>query len=332
MTLYTWQLPDWPNYQFDEDTARLWGEKLRSRTDQITGAMSVLSDDQGTEAQIELMVSAAIETSAIEGEKLNREDVRCSIKNHFLKASERIPVHDPAASGIASLILEVRDRYSKSLTEEELHHWHQLVLPNKLGDGFLSKQPAIGQWRTQAEPIQIVSGAIGKEVVHYEGPPSDRVPQEMERFLEWFNGDSQDLPGIARAAIAHLWFETIHPYEDGNGRIGRAIADKALSQSLGVPFLLSTATTFSFFRKQYYEKLNQASKNTLKVDAWVDWFSACAIKTQSGVDPLWWTSDPLKTIGGQDATKQTPISAGVPATDDRSGSQWAHPCGTGSGV
>ncbi|TVP60036.1 MAG: Fic family protein [Halomonadaceae bacterium] len=138
--------------------------------------------------------------------------------------------------------------------------------------------------------MQIISGAIGKEVIHYEGPPSDRVPEEMARFLRWFNEESLELPGIARAAIAHLWFETIHPYEDGNGRVGRTIADKALSQSLAAPFLLSTGTVFSLTRKQYYENLNKASKNTLDATPWVNWFGACAVKTQD------LTMDIIKTV------------------------------------
>lgn len=278
--MYTWQLENWPNFTCDTATAEYWTNQTLQAANRIFGALDVLPEALETDAQIDLMVSAAIETSAIEGERLNREDVRSSIKNHFLKASDRIPVHDPAAAGISSLILEVRDRYRERLTEELLHHWHRLVLPQGLGTDWRGRAPLIGQWRTHQEPMQIVSGTIDNPTVHFEAPSSRRVPAEMDQFLAWFNGESQGLPGIARAAIAHLWFETIHPYEDGNGRIGRAIADMAISQCLDHPVLMSVATVFSGKRKDYYAHLNEASKDSLDVDKWVDWFGRCAVETQ----------------------------------------------------
>lgn len=278
--MYTWQLEDWPNFTYDSAAAQRWTTKTLQTANRIFGALDVLPKALETDAQIDLMVSAAIETSAIEGERLNREDVRSSIKNHFLAASDRIPVHDPAAAGISSLILEVRDRYSERLTEDMLHHWHRLVLPEGLGSDWRGKAPLLGQWRTHKEPMQIVSGTIDNPAVHFEAPPSDRVPAEMDRFLVWFNDDSLDWPGIARAAIAHLWFETIHPYEDGNGRIGRAVADMAISQCLDHPVLMSVATVFSGKRKDYYAHLNEASKHSLNVEKWVDWFGRCTVETQ----------------------------------------------------
>lgn len=279
--MYTWQLEDWPHYSFNEESAKRWTEKTQQAAAQITGAMKVIPDTLSADAQVEMMVSAAIETSAIEGEQINRDDVRSSIRNHFLDASERIPVHNPVASGISSLILEVRDRFREPLTENLLHHWHRLVLPAGLNDGLMGRAPLVGQWRTHEEPMQIVSGALHKPTVHFEAPPSDRLPVEMARFLSWFNTDSHKLPGTARAAIAHLWFETIHPYEDGNGRIGRAIADMALSQSLNQPALLSIATVFRGMQNEYYAQLNAASKDTMNVSKWVNWFGACAVKAQT---------------------------------------------------
>lgn len=278
--MYTWQLEDWPSFTYDPAAAQHWTHETLQAANRILGALDVLPEALETDAQIDLMVSAAIETSAIEGERLNREDVRSSIKNHFLAASDRVPVHDPAAAGISSLILEVRDRYRERLTENMLHHWHRLVLPEGLGNDWRGKAPMIGCWRAHKEPMQIVSGTIDNPTVHFEAPPSDRVPAEMDRFLAWFNDESQNLPGIARAAIAHLWFETIHPYEDGNGRIGRAIADMAISQCLDHPALMSVATVFSRKRKDYYASLNEASKQSLNVDKWVNWFGTCAVETQ----------------------------------------------------
>lgn len=268
--MYTWQLEQWPNYFFDQQTGVYWTEKARLASQRILGALEVVPAELGSEAKLDLMVSAAIETSAIEGEVLNREDVRSSIKNHFLSPGDKLAIHDPVAAGISALILEVMDLYEEPLTEERLHHWSELVIPQT------------GCWRTHKDAMQIVSGPIHNPTIHFEAPPSDRVPAEMESFLQWFNGSSCELPGIARAAIAHLWFETIHPYEDGNGRVGRAIADLAVSQTLGQPMMMSLATVLSRQRKAYYQHLNKASKDSLDVTPWVDWFGARVMDALEG--------------------------------------------------
>ena len=278
--MYTWQLPDWPNYQFDVRSASHAQGQFALTAARNQGMLAAMGQDSDFDARIDLMVDAAIETSAIEGELLNRDDVRSSIKNHFLPAGSRTPVHDPAAAGISSLILETRERFQEPLTEELLHHWQRLVVPSNVKDGHGDARIPTAGWRTHPEPMQIVSGTINRPTVHYEATPSDRVPAEMATFIDWFNGESTSLPGVARAAIAHLWFETIHPYEDGNGRVGRAIADMALSQSLGEPTVVSMATVISRDKKAYYANLNAASKDTLIVDDWVMWFSDRAIESQ----------------------------------------------------
>jgi len=278
--MYTWQLEDWPEYRFDFTRAQECDRVFTIVAARNQGALSTLSEDPGIEAQIDLMVDAAIETSAIEGERLNRDDVRSSIRNHFLNPEQRIPVHDPAAAGIATLILETREHFDQPLTAAMLDHWQSLVIPESLPSTGLQGHQSKTGWRSHPEPMQIVSGTVGRPTVHYEAPPSQRVPAEMHRFLDWYNGESRELPGVARAAIAHLWFETIHPYEDGNGRVGRAIADKALSESLGEPSAISMAAVISRHRKAYYAQLNRASKDTLQVDDWVEWFGQCAIESQ----------------------------------------------------
>ena len=280
--MYTWELKDWPHFRFDHAAADFWTQKAQAASQRILGAMAVVPEDLGSEARLDLLVSAAIETSAIEGEALNREDVRSSIKNHFLKPDEKVAVHDPVAAGISAVILEVMDLYGEALTEQRLHHWNKLVLPEAGLSPFSNARTTAGQWRTHSDAMQIVSGPVHNPTVHFEAPPSARVPTEMKVFLDWFNNDSLQLPGVARAAIAHLWFETIHPYEDGNGRVGRAIADVAVSQMLEQPLMMSLATVLSKHRKAYYQQLNTASKETLDVTPWVNWFGERVVEALDG--------------------------------------------------
>lgn len=280
--MYTWELDNWPAYSFDQKSAELWTSKALAAAQKILGAVAVVPESLSSEAKLDLLVSAAIETSAIEGESLNREDVRSSIKNHFLSPKEKIAVHDPVAAGISALMLEVMDLYDESLTAERLHHWNKLVIPEQNSGTFLTAIGYAGQWRVHSDTMQIVSGPIHNPTIHFEAPPSARVPAEMQRFLDWFDEDSRALSGVARAAIAHLWFETIHPYEDGNGRVGRAIADVAVSQMLGQPLMMSLATVLSKHRKAYYRQLNNASKDTLDVTPWVNWFGERIVEALEG--------------------------------------------------
>lgn len=281
-SMYTWQLDNWPAYSFDQNSAELWTSKAVAASQKILGAMAVVPEGLGSEAKLDLLVSAAIETSAIEGESLNREDVRSSIKNHFLSPNEKMAVHDPVAAGISALILEVMDLYDEPLTAERLHHWNELALPAHNSGPFLAPAGMAGQWRTHSDAMQIVSGPVHNPTVHFEAPPSVRVPGEMQRFLDWFEDGSRALPGVARAAIAHLWFETIHPYEDGNGRVGRAIADVAVCQMLRQPLMMSLATVLSRHRKAYYQQLNKASKDMLDVTPWVNWFGERVVEALEG--------------------------------------------------
>jgi Fic family protein len=280
--MYTWELDNWPAYSFDQKSAELWTRKALVASQKILGAMAVVPENLSSEAKLDLLISAAIDTSAIEGESLNREDVRSSIKNHFLTPKEKVAVHDPVAAGISAVILEVMDLYEEPLTAERLHHWNKLVIPEQNSGPFLTPAGGAGQWRTHLDAMQIVSGPVHNPTIHFEAPPSARVPAEMQRFLNWFDEGSWAFPGVARAAIAHLWFETIHPCEDGNGRVGRAIADVAVSQMLGQPLKMSLATVLSRHRKAYYWQLNNASKDTLDVTPWIDWFGERIVEALEG--------------------------------------------------
>jgi len=274
---YNWQQKDWPEFTYNllpaEDDLLLFAEKAGH----ISGILKTLPEDEQTEAIIEMMVSEAIKTSAIEGEFLSRKDVMSSIKNNLGLHEKLVLVKDKRAEGIGKIMVDVRNTYKNTLTTQQLFGWHTMLLGE-------SSKINVGKWRTHQEPMQVVSGAIGREKIHFEAPPSAKVPEEMERFMLWFNesmpgGNREIKKAPVRAAIAHLFFETIHPFEDGNGRIGRAAAEKALSQGMGRPVLLSLSRTIEANKKAYYEALEQAQKSN-EISNWVTYFVKTTLDAQ----------------------------------------------------
>jgi Fic family protein len=185
-------------------------------------------------------------------------------------------VKDRRAAAVANMLVAVRDSFSEKLTESAIKQWHKLLFEN-------SKHINAGKWRTGSEPMQIVSGAMGHEMVHYEAPPSYRVPVEMKQFVKWYNSfkiSNKNTDSIIKTAISHLYFESIHPFEDGNGRIGRAIAEKCLAQSLGKPVLLSLSTTIEKNKKQYYDCLKK-SQSSLDITEWILFFADISRQAQT---------------------------------------------------
>jgi Fic family protein len=225
------------------------------------------------------MLSEAIKTSAIEGEDLDRESVRLSLLS--LIASDTLPDNsDQKAAGAASLLVDVRKNWQIFLSHDLLGKWQSMAVPEQRYTPILR-----GAYRNDPSPMQIVSGPYGREKVHYEAPPATHVPDEMAKLINWYNQTSplsgdKIIPGIARAGIVHLWFEVIHPFDDGNGRVGRAIADHALSQSLGYPTTACLATAIEADKKSYYLQLEKASHGSLEVNAWLDYFADTVIKAQ----------------------------------------------------
>lgn len=229
------------------------------------------------ETVIEIMVSEAVKTSEIEGEYISRRDVKSSICNNLGLSTPKEQVNDKRAEGAATLMLLVRDHYNEPLSEKMLFKWHEALM---IGDRRLKK----GAWRTHKEPMQVVSGPIGKQKVHFEAPPSDQVPKEMKAFIKWFNdtapGGKNEIgrPSV-RSALAHVYFESIHPFEDGNGRIGRAISEKALSQGAGRRILLSLSAAIEEKRNDYYDALN-AAQYRLDATDWVEYFVQTCLDAQ----------------------------------------------------
>jgi Fic family protein len=273
---WNWQLPDWPRFTYETEALRSAEERFLRGSGVIVGALLHVDDDEKQALTIDLIAQETIDSSAIEGEILDRASVQSSLARHLgFKADHRRA--NAAEAGAAELMADVWRTYFMELNDQALFRWHAMLMAGRrdLRD--------VGAWRTDPEPMQIVSGALHAPKVHYEAPPSERVAGEMDAFLAWFNDTApagrSPLPAITRAGIAHLWFESIHPFEDGNGRIGRAVAEKALAQGIEGPSLTALAETISRYRKDYYSELAAASR-TMEIDRWLAWFARIALEAQ----------------------------------------------------
>lgn len=271
--MYIWEKQGWPHLTWD--TARLSKPLTEVARGQgrLLGMMETLGFDLRNEAHLRTLTEDVIKSSEIEGEKLERDQVRSSIARHLgmdvcgLVRSER------DVEGVVEMMLDATGNYAAPLTVDRLFSWHAALFPT--GRSGLRKIRA-GDWRDDAKgPMQVVSGPVGKEKVHYEAPPAERVPEEISAFLAWFESPG-DIDPLLAAGLAHLWFVTIHPFEDGNGRIARTIADMALARSeqTGQRFY-SMSTQICHERNAYYTMLEQTQKGGLDITAWQDWFLGC---------------------------------------------------------
>ena len=227
---------------------QLLENQLLQQAGVLLGSLNYLNDDEKKHFTVDLMGDEAYHTSEIEGEILNRDSLRSSIARHLglIRSSQKIPA---AEEGIASLMLKLVADFSTPLSNDILFLWHLMLLP-------MQWRIKIGTYRTHSEAMQVVSGSIHKPIIHFEAPPSKQVPKEMRQFIKWFNESAPQgknpLPALARAAIAHLYFITIHPFEDGNGRIARALAQKVLMQTLNHPVFITLSHIIQKNKKQYY--------------------------------------------------------------------------------
>lgn len=274
---FNWQQADWPEFAYSlhgvEDLLFDFAEEAGF----VGGLVQALSGDTQLETLVSFMIAEAIKTSEIEGEFLNRQDVMSSIRNGLGLNAQPQRTKDKKAAGAGELMVMVRSGCADPLTDEMLFAWHRTLMAD-------SKEIATRAWRSSGEPMQIVSGAYGHWKVHFEAPPSSAVPHEMKRFVQWFNSTAPDgerplKKAPVRAAIAHLYFETIHPFEDGNGRIGRAIAEKALSQTIGRPVMLSLSKAIEANRKAYYDALGKAQQSN-EISSWMAYFIPLVLAAQ----------------------------------------------------
>ena len=269
MAKYNWQLDDWPHFKFTldgvEDDLLIFSEKVG----RVSGILEGLPEETKQDVIVDIILAEAIKTSEIEGEYPSRKDVLSSIRKNLGLHHSPEHIKDKSAAGLGELMIDIRKTFKEPLTEAKLFAWHKMLLRE-------NKKIKVGQWRTHQEPMQVISGAIGKEKIHYEAPPSSKVPGEMKKFIQWFNdtgpgGKSEIKKAPVRSAIAHLYFETIHPFEDGNGRIGRAIAEKALSQTIGRPVILSLSRTMEAKKNIYYASLEKAQRSN-EITPWMEYF------------------------------------------------------------
>jgi Fic family protein len=268
MNTYNWQKPDWPNFSYTlselEEKLFTFGQK----TGHLAGILDTIPAEIRQTTIIATMLAEALTTSEIEGEYLSQKEVLSSI-HKGLNIPTQATIHpNKKALGVGALMTDLRHTYPIPLTQEKLWEWHRLLMTDEASI-------PIGTWRTHTEPMRVVSGAIGKTKIHFEAPPSQDVPHEMQRFITWFNNPPQALNtsknAPIRAAIAHLYFESIHPFEDGNGRIGRAIAEKALAQGIGFPMLLSLSDAIQLNKKNYYDQLEAAQRHNT-ITLWLHYF------------------------------------------------------------
>ena len=274
---YAWQKKDWTQFHFDLTGIEASLLAFSQEAGTTGGLLEGLSDGLRNEAVLDLLISEAIKTSEIEGEYFSREDVMSSIKNRLSLAIPPLKVSKRGARGVAELMVKVREEFARPLTKELLFEWHSLLMAE---DRYITP----GQWRTGEEPMQVVSGRIDRPTVHFEAPPSSRVAIEMKNYIDWFNesspqGQKPVLHPVVRSGIAHLYFETIHPFEDGNGRIGRAIAEKAISQCLGRPALITLSSTIEAHKKDYYDALESAQHSN-EITGWLNYFAKTALEAQ----------------------------------------------------
>jgi Fic family protein len=274
---YNWQQKDWPNFRYETSGIEDMLFQFAERTGRINGFLEGLPKAMQTEAMINIMVSEAIKTSEIEGEYLSRKDVVSSIRRNLGLHGGLSIVKDKKAQGISELMIAVRNSFLEPLNQETLFSWHAMLMKG-------NKSIEVGVWRTHLEPMQNVSGTMGKEKTHYEAPPSAKVEKEMTNFIKWFNstapnGSKPIKKPILRAAIAHLYFESVHPFEDGNGRIGRAISEKALSQSIQRPILLSLSKSIEQHKNNYYDALQLAQRSN-EITPWITYFVKTVLDTQ----------------------------------------------------
>lgn len=277
---WIWRNEGWPNYRYDSTEFSDRVSEFHLKSERLYGRIEAMPGNYQTDALVDLMLSEAIQTSAIEGESLDRESVRSSILNLIGADIVSAMPRDDKAIGAAQLMVDVRQHWDQPLTHKILGKWQSMVVSDQPMSLLMR-----GRYRNDPSPMQIVSGPIGNYRVHYEAPPAEQVHAEMDSFLAWYNTSSplsgrESLPGPIRAGVAHVWFENIHPFDDGNGRVGRAIADHALSQSLGYPTMACLATAIESKRKEYYALLEEIGRGKMDLHPWLDFFTESVNQAQ----------------------------------------------------
>lgn len=280
---YIHELPDWPNLRWSDEQLAQPLAAVRHRQGRLIGHMEALGFPLRAEAVLHALTEDVLKSSEIEGEVLDREQVRSSIARRLGMDIGGLVEADRNVEGVVEMMLDATQNYAPPLTAERLFGWHAALFPT--GRSGMSRI-TVGAWRTaEGGPMQVVSGPIGRERVHYEAPVSERLDGEMARFLDWFETATPD--PVVKAGIAHLWFVTIHPFDDGNGRIARAIADLALARAEGTAQrFYSMSAQIRIERKAYYDMLESTQKGDLDITPWLSWFIGCLDRAFDGAETI----------------------------------------------
>ena len=272
--MYIYQHTEWPKLHWQQGALANLLAQVRFKEGLLSGKLSSLGFDLQTEAMYDSLVLDAIKTSEIEGEQLPIEQVRLSVAKKLGLDVAGLPPSSRYTDGIVEMLVDATKQYSESLTPHSLFNWHAALFPT----GRSGMQPIkVAHYRTvETGPMQVVSGAIGNERVHFEAPHADLVPAQMDEFLRWFNAATPEIDPVIKAGVAHLWFITIHPFEDGNGRIARAITDLQLAKADKSPIrFYSMSAQINIERKGYYDCLERTQQSSLDITPWLLWFLNC---------------------------------------------------------
>ncbi len=281
---YIHELKDWPKFHWRQDRLAEQLAAVRHRQGRLIGRMEGLGFTLRAEAVLQTLTEEVVKSSEIEGEVLDKDQVRSSIARRLGMDIGALTPAERNVEGVVEMMLDATQKFEMPLTVERLFAWHAALFPT--GRSGMSRI-RVGAWRADnAGPMQVVSGPLGREKVHYEAPAAKKLNREMRAFLAWFNGPATTDP-VLKAAIAHLGFVTIHPFDDGNGRIARAIADMALARSEGsTQRFYSMSAQIRTERKAYYDILEATQKGDLDITGWLEWFLGCLDRAFNGAETI----------------------------------------------
>ena len=274
---WNWQQTDWPEFRFDRSKVDALEAEFLRQSGVFSGCIRHIAEGDLEQITVELISEEALNTSEIEGEILNRDSLQSSIRRNFGLAADGRKI-SPAEQGIAQMMVELYSEFDAPMCDALLFRWHESLMSGR------RDLANVGGYRTGSSPMQVVSGPLHDPKTHFEAPPSAAIQAEMERFMQWFTrtspGGEAPLPILTRAGIAHLYFVSIHPFEDGNGRIGRAISEKAISEGLGHAQLIALSLSINRGRKIYYELLERSNKGN-EITAWLVYFAQTVLDAQA---------------------------------------------------
>jgi len=284
MKRWIWQKEQWPEFTWKADVLLPLISKARLEQGRLLAKVNSIGFELRREASADVLTEEAMKTSEIEGETLNRDSVRSSVAKHLGLSTFGLPEPGRAIDGLVDVLIDATRNHNKPLTAERLKSWQAALFPTGRSGLF---RVQTGEWRTSEEPMQVVSRGMGHERVHFEAVPSSTVEKEMSRFLNWWQFSNGREDGLVRTGIAHFYFVTIHPFEDGNGRIARALTDMALAQDENLPTrFYSLSAQIMKERKHYYDILERCQKGDVDITSWLSWFLSCYIRALESATKL----------------------------------------------